>query len=155
MNYKDKNIDFKIWWNFVENEFASSDSIIHGLGHIRNVEKDGIFLSEHLGADIICVRLFALFHDIKRENDGQDPEHGKRAADYVVKLNGDLFDLDDDRLEKLVYACSFHTDGQISDDITIGTCWDADRLDIGRIGIEPSEKYMSTKIGKDECRKRR
>ena len=32
--------------------------------------------------------------------------------------------------------------------ITIGTCWDADRLDLGRVGVIPSVDFMSTHAGK-------
>tara|TARA_B100000315_G_scaffold79959_1_gene73252 strand:- start:616 stop:768 length:153 start_codon:yes stop_codon:yes gene_type:complete len=27
-------------------------------------------------------------------------------------------------------------------DITIATCWDADRLDLGRVGADPNPKYL-------------
>jgi uncharacterized protein len=43
----------------------------------------------------------------------------------------------------------YHTSGLTSPDPTIGTCWDADRLDIGRVGITPCGHYMSTVAGKD------
>ena len=33
--------------------------------------------------------------------------------------------------------------GDVSTDATIQTCWDADRLDLGRVGIFPSAKYLS------------
>ena len=33
--------------------------------------------------------------------------------------------------------------------ITIGTCWDADRLDLGRVGVIPSVDFMSTQDGKE------
>ena len=29
------------------------------------------------------------------------------------------------------------------------SCWDADRLDLSRVGIVPSEQFMSTKVGKE------
>ena len=48
----------------------------------------------------------------------------------------------------LDYAIRHHVDGDVSDDPTIGTCWDADRLDLGRVGIVPDEQYMSTAEGK-------
>ena len=35
-----------------------------------------------------------------------------------------------------------HTVGQRPDCITINTCWDADRLDLGRVGITPDSKYL-------------
>ena len=33
--------------------------------------------------------------------------------------------------------------GKVAENITIGTCWDSDRLDIGRVGIKPHEKFMT------------
>ena len=36
-----------------------------------------------------------------------------------------------------------HSGGQVSEDATIQTCWDSDRLDLGRVGIFPSPKYLS------------
>ena len=34
------------------------------------------------------------------------------------------------------------------DDVTIQTCWDADRLDLWRIGIEPRPEYLYTEMAK-------
>jgi uncharacterized protein len=28
--------------------------------------------------------------------------------------------------------------------VTVSTCWDADRLDLGRVGIEPHPDYLCT-----------
>ena len=36
-----------------------------------------------------------------------------------------------------------HSDGAVDSDPTIQTCWDADRLDLGRVGIKPTAKYLS------------
>ena len=33
-------------------------------------------------------------------------------------------------------------------DITVQTCWDADRLDLGRVGIRPHPKYLCTAVAK-------
>ena len=49
----------------------------------------------------------------------------------------------------LHYACTWHTHGQLSSDPTIATCWDADRLDLGRVGMRPHADYMSTAKGKE------
>jgi uncharacterized protein len=49
---------------------------------------------------------------------------------------GCLRDLDAGQMEKLVLACKSQTDGTISSDPTLGVCFDADRLDLGRVGIE-------------------
>ena len=43
----------------------------------------------------------------------------------------------------------WHTHGQLIDEPTIGTCWDADRLDLGRVGTEPEARYMSTDFGRE------
>ena len=34
-------------------------------------------------------------------------------------------------------ACRLHTNGQREADVTIQTCWDADRLDLLRVGTHP------------------
>jgi uncharacterized protein len=63
-------------------------------------------------------------------------------------LCGVLFQLSDEHLELLGYACKWHAHGRLSADPTIGTCWDADRLDLGRVGIAPEAGYMSTELGR-------
>ena len=62
----------------------------------------------------------------------------------------DILDLDAGQLGKLVLACRTHTDGTVSSDATVGVCFDADRLDLGGVGIEPDSELMST----DAARKR-
>ena len=124
---------------------------IHGPGHWRSVEKFGRELASRSGADLTVVCLFAWFHDAYRHDDGEDPDHGRRAAEAVVELQGNLFHLAAETLEKLRYACAYHADGMVSDDPTLGTCWDADRLDLGRVGIMPAPEFMSTEAGKRMC----
>ena len=68
----------------------------------------------------------------------------------MKSINKKHLHLTKESLEKLTYACVFHNKGLISDDITIGTCWDADRLDLGRVGIYPSAELMSTEQAKKE-----
>jgi len=34
-------------------------------------------------------------------------------------------------------------------DITVQTCWDADRLDLGRVETTPKAEYLCTDAGKD------
>jgi uncharacterized protein len=33
-------------------------------------------------------------------------------------------------------------------DVTIRTCWDADRLDLGRVGITPHPEYLRTEVAR-------
>lgn len=86
------------------------------------------------------VRLFAVLHESQRINDSFELHHGELAAQYALALRGKLFDLDDENFELLQYACKWHTHGKVSSDPTIGACWDADRLDLTRIGIEPAHR---------------
>ena len=64
-------------------------------------------------------------------------------------MQGSLPDLSDDSFCLLEDACARHTDGLTEADITVQTCWDADRLDLGRVGIEPQRKYLCTDAAKD------
>ena len=79
------------------------------------------------------------------KNDG----HGTRGAEYAKTLHGVAYDLSNDRFELLYYACVRHTDGEHHDDPTIATCWDADRLDLGRVGMVPDPDFMSTDFGRE------
>jgi len=45
-------------------------------------------------------------------------------------------------------ACEGHTYKGYHDDVTIQTCWDADRLDLGRVGITPDPDRMCTGMGR-------
>jgi uncharacterized protein len=117
---------------------------IHGPRHWQRVEQLGCLLAAQTGADLAVVCLFAWFHDAYRRDNGDDPAHGLRAAQAIVARHGDLFQLTAEALEKLRYACAHHADGQVHLDVTIGTCWDADRLDLGRVGIVPAAELLST-----------
>ncbi|BCU77864.1 hypothetical protein llg_25790 [Luteolibacter sp. LG18] len=144
-------IDFPALWRRVT---ASShrpewEHTVHGPDHWRRVERNAVLLATRTGADVDVVRLFALFHDSRRENDGHDPEHGARGAAHAAELRGTAYALDDARFELLRLACTGHTDGLHHPDPTIGTCWDADRLDLGRVGMIPDPYYMSTAFGKE------
>jgi uncharacterized protein len=110
---------------------------LHGFPHWVRVRENGLRLAVITGADTAVVELFALLHDSRRRNDSWDPGHGARAAEFVEALNGSHFDLSATQLELLKVACALHSGGLVEGDITVQTCWDADRLDLGRIGVRP------------------
>lgn len=120
---------------------------IHGLRHWARVYENGLRVAEATGGDPELVLLFALFHDSRRENDHHDPEHGLRGGQLAKSLHGELFDIGSDRLATLDYACRHHTDGMTHADPTIQPCWDADRLDLARVGIQPDPKRLCTPAG--------
>ena len=143
------SIDWQRIWEQVTREFQCDLDSVHGPRHWRRVERNGLLVSRRSGAVQDVVRLFAVFHDSRREHDGWDDTHGARGAAYAASLRGVLFDLSDSHFELLHFACTWHTHGQLSDDPTIGTCWDADRLDLGRVGTRPQAEYMSTEFGRE------
>jgi uncharacterized protein len=141
-----KNIFKEAWAKFSLTKTGS----YHGLWHWEKVEKNAVFLAnETPNADKTVAQLFALVHDSKRANEDEDPEHGHRAAAWVEELfNEGRLKINKSQLDVLVEACKYHNDGQTSDNPTIGVCWDADRLDLPRVGITPDPKYLSTEAGK-------
>ena len=48
----------------------------------------------------------------------------------------------------LVTACEIHNGAPPQTDPTLAVCLDADRLDLGRVGITPDPKYLSTPTAK-------
>ena len=120
----------------------------HGSSHWARVRKHGLTVGGAVGADLLVVELFAFLHDSQRENEYIDPGHGGRAAAYSQGLNGSYFSLAPEQMEKLCIAMTGHSDGQIHQDPTIQTCWDADRLDLGRVGTKPRAKYLSAEGAK-------
>lgn len=134
----------------MEHAFANRPylSDVHGIEHWHQVEANGLFLASRTGADVDIVRLFAIFHDSKRFDDGYDPEHGVRGAEFAKECReAKLFEIDDERFDKLYHACKFHTHERRNDDVTISTCYDADRLDLGRVGFPLDPQKMATSFG--------
>src|SRR5258706_12110524 len=133
----------------IRKQFALSWKGLHGAPHWARVRENGLRLAETTGAKTEVVELFAFLHDSRRVNDYDDPDHGNRAARFVEMLAGRLFELDQADLEDLLTACRGHTDGLSDGSITVLTCWDADRLDLGRVGIKPSPHRLCTDAARD------
>jgi uncharacterized protein len=143
-----KAIDFRKLWEILTEQFPLSIHSIHGPRHWKQVERNGLLIAKETGVDETIIKLFALFHDSRRENENIDNGHGLRGAELARSLKGVLFDLPDKRLEIMIDACQYHTEDRRTSDITIATCWDADRLDLPRVGIKPDPDKMGTAYGK-------
>ena len=116
----------------------------HGVVHWARVYENGLKMAELTGADPEVVKLFALFHDSRRINEHYDPGHGLRGGDLAQSLRGSLIHLNDLQFDLLYEACKLHTDGHTTGDFTLQACWDADRLDLGRVGITPVPERLCT-----------
>jgi uncharacterized protein len=108
-----------------------------------------ILLEAGVPADPAVVFGFALLHDSRRLDDGDDPEHGPRAAELLRRLPERLFGLDAGQRERLAHACATHTRALTTDEPTVGACYDADRLNLWRVGTYPDPRLLSTAPARD------
>lgn len=131
--------------NYIKKTYALNINGIHGWAHWVRVYENGLHLAQRNGADLAVVSLFAFTHDMARFSDGRDPNHGPRAADRILsELQGEYLHLNSDQLDWLVQAVREHTNGKTQANLTVMTCWDSDRLDLGRAGIYPAQFRLCT-----------
>ncbi len=142
-------IDERAILTAIRDQYALAWNGLHGISHWARVFENGMSIARKNGAAKDVLLLFALFHDACRINDGIDPGHGARGAKLAAAYRGLHFDIPDRKFELLYRACADHTKGLVEGDITLQTCWDADRLDLARAGILPSPDRMCTQEAKD------
>jgi uncharacterized protein len=128
----------------LQSQFRIDWQGIHGVRHWARVRMVGLRLARETGARTDVVEWFAFLHDAARENEFSDPGHGGRAVALARDLRGALLPIDDTGFDLLAHAMTHHSDGWQEGDVTVRTCWDADRLDLPRVGIQPSPKRMCT-----------
>lgn len=120
-------------------------SELHGISHWNRVLENGLRIGDKNGANLKVVQYFSYLHDSCRENENEDPLHGPRAAAYA-RQHRNLIDLEDSQFKYLVIACSGHTyalpNCKAGMNPTLAACWDADRLDLPRVGIMPDPNYL-------------
>ena len=127
----------------IREQFRISWHGIHGANHWARVLHHGITIGTERSADLLVIELFAFLHDSQRHSDGGDYYHGRRGAEYARSLNTVYFELSAPRIDALCEAIEHHSGGKVHDHATVQTCWDADRLDLGRVSITPSPKFLS------------
>jgi hypothetical protein len=109
-------------------------------------------LCRHHPADGEIVRLFALFHDSCRHDEYADPGHGPRGAQLAIDFR--LFHLL--KIPNIQYPislphspCRIHNGAPPQSNPTLAVCLDADRLDLGRVGITPDPQLLSTTTARE------
>ena len=120
----------------------------HGFDHWMRVLHNGRLLAAAENANLKLVELFCLLHDTQRKNEDADPLHGQRAAKYAKTLRGVWFDVTDSEMALLTEALTYHSDGHTEGDVTVRVSWDADRLDLGRVGVRPAPELLCTDTAK-------
>lgn len=123
---------------------------IHGFGHWSRVMREGLRLASIAGANHRVIAWFSLLHDLWRVDEGSDPRHGERAAEEVENLvDQGLLALDTRAADQLIEAIRGHSRGELHADPTIACCWDADRLDLVRLGVCPDWSRLSTHAARE------
>ncbi len=148
MTLLDKSILSQQLIETVASQLAIDRDGPHGIQHWARVYSNGMHLARTAGANFRVIQLFALFHDSKRVSEGSDPDHGPRGARYAIDLHEHFFKLGKNELDELVEACRCHTSTPDHDNITVKTCFDADRLDLGRVGNRPDPRLLCTEEAK-------
>ena len=144
----ESTIDLKPVLNRVLESYELSLGGVHGLAHWARVLENGRRLADETGAHQAVVGLFAILHDARRFNESTGPDHGPRAAEFAIEIRDELIDLPDEQFRLLCRACDGHTHELSHPDMTIQTCWDADRLDLGRVGVTPHPSRLCTDAAK-------
>lgn len=122
----------------------------HGLPHWTRVLLTGRRLCDALRIHHHLVDLFSLLHDSQRQEEGRDPEHGPRAEIFIRDLaRTGLLQLPPDELDLLSMACRLHSKGITDGPLIAQVCWDADRLDLGRVGISPQPGKLCTAAARE------
>ena len=138
------------FFEYLAEQFSLDHNGAHGYHHWLRVLYNGRLLCSRNSANIKVVELFSLLHDSKRSNKKPDPEHGERAAIFAETMRGTWFTVTDKELQLLQDACILHSEGLRDKDVTIQTCWDADRLDNYHTEVDLNFSLLSDDLAKQE-----
>lgn len=121
----------------------SLNSIIHGPRHWRDVARLANEIRRETGRGAGGpLFLFACLHDSQRRSAGRDPGHGRRAAELLGRR--DLPSLTSRQLSGLRDTLALHDAGQVAEQgRNRAIAWDADRLLLSRVGIDPVRERLS------------
>jgi uncharacterized protein len=123
----------------------------HGFLHWARVLGNARRIADRAGFPRRIVELFALLHDSKRQLESVDRGHGERAAVFARQLvDEEVIHLGGDELKLLEYACRWHSAKRMEAEPLVQVCWDADRLDLGRVGVEPRRDLLYTQAARED-----
>lgn len=129
----------------VKAQFALEWPTVHGIDHWVRVWRNARELCEVYDEDWTVPLCFAFLHDSCRESDRKDPAHGPRAADFIERLyRAGKLNIMASEFHLLSCAVWGHTGGTTAPNRIVQICWDADRLDYGRVGRRPDPAQLFT-----------
>jgi len=130
---------------------------VHGRGHAARTlilaEKIALKYQREFGyqIDFEALRWAAVLHDIRRESEVGDKNHGLRAARWV-RENLAAISHDSVDVEKVAYLCQWHDakDDKIPNMTPeLMILKDADGLELWRTGVEPDLKILRTEFARN------
>ncbi len=153
-------------WRLCRRRFRLEQDGEHGPAHWQRVAAFGELLHEkNPKVDVAVVRAFACLHDVERMDNGDDLNHGPRAARLAMRIRRlYLPHLSDNQAIALYIACEIHTSWPRLNTVdyadcrrpgsrqyplveTVNACLDADRLDLVRCGAVPNPERMASPEG--------
>jgi len=151
----DKYVPDRDW--FLNDKIVDS---IHGLRHLLRVAVHSVLLSSNNDKIGESVVLASLLHDIRRIDDKDDFDHGKRSADWFSKNSDTITDqlgveLYDEALESVYFGIYYHnlSYGDFSDDLDykkhseivdiVKTADALDRFRLPKLKWWPDDKYLT------------
>ncbi len=125
---------------------------LHGISHLRRVAILSGRLANAVGEVVEAAVVMGFLHDCARKNDGNDLEHAHDSAVLARELTERFYPhLDVDRI---CDAIEGHAGGEVTTDPLSACLWDADRLELKRIGRTIDLDLLSTKVAKRLARRR-
>ncbi len=126
--------------------------VLHGVSHLRRVAILSGRLANAVGEDVESAVVMGFLHDCARRNDKNDIEHARDSEVLARGLVERFYPhLDVDRICE---AIAGHADGEVTSDPFTGCLWDADRMELKRIGRTIDLDLLSTKVAKRLVRRR-
>lgn len=122
------------------------DLHIHGFSHLRRVAWTAGRLAVMSGANVESCIVAGFLHDCARTNDGDGSGHARDSAilaDSILKSHFPHLN----RAE-ICECIAEHADGKTTSHLLTGCVWDADRLDLVRLGLNVNPELMSTQYAR-------
>ena len=120
----------------------SENGDIHGFPHIKRVYNMCVRIGEDLNANLLVLKIAALFHDIGRINERKSSDnknHAKISAEMALEfLRSNDFNLSQDDINNVIHCIKAHSYSMKLSPETLEAkiLSDADKLDaIGAIGV--------------------
>lgn len=121
----------------------------HDFSHVKRVLSFARKIQQVEGGDEFVIYVSVLFHDVHRVLSNQENRFvdAKEAMGKVTEILSE-FDIEKDKLEKILYVIENHDD-KVSDDkmmLELKVVQDADILDaLGKIGLKRTLRYCKNK----------